>query len=173
MYTIFTDGASARNGQVDQVGGWGYVILDEKENIIHQAYGGKKGATNNWGELTAAVKAMEYIMENLYDKKKVFFDPQFIIYSDSSYLINCYSQGWYINWMTNGWKTASKTPVANRTLWEKLIPTFDNIAFLYKKVRGHNTGDTFLSRWNNYADKLAVAGRTNAEHASETEVQQG
>lgn len=112
-------------------------------------------------------------MENLYDKKKVFFDPQFTIYSDSSYLINCYGQGWYINWMTNGWKTASKTPVANRALWEKLIPTFDNIAFLYKKVRGHNTRDTFLSRWNNYADKLAVAGRTNAERASETEVQQG
>lgn len=42
MYYIFTDGASARNGQPNQVGGWGYVILDDKENIIHSNYGGDR-----------------------------------------------------------------------------------------------------------------------------------
>ena len=31
MYYIFTDGASARNGQPNQVGGWGYIILDDKQ----------------------------------------------------------------------------------------------------------------------------------------------
>ena len=46
MYYIFTDGASARNGQPNQVGGWGYVILDDKENIVCSKYGGQKGTTN-------------------------------------------------------------------------------------------------------------------------------
>ena len=164
MYYIFTDGASARNGQPNQVGGWGYVILDDKENIICSKYGGKKGTTNNWGELTAAVEAVKYIKKNLMSKNGFVRELEYIIYTDSAYLINCANQGWYLKWMTNGWMTSQKTPVANKELWEELIPTFDNTQFEYRKVRGHQKGDSFTSKWNNYADSLAVIGRRNAEN---------
>ena len=97
MYYIFTDGASARNGQPNQVGGWGYVILDDKENIIHSNYGGQKGTTNNWGELTAAVEAVKYIKENLMNKSGFVRELEYIIYTDSAYLVNCATQGWYLN----------------------------------------------------------------------------
>ena len=56
---------------------------------------------------------------------------EYIIYTDSAYLINCANQGWYLKWMTNGWMTSQKTPVANKELWEELIPTFDDIRFVY------------------------------------------
>lgn len=164
MYYIFTDGASARNGQPNQVGGWGYVILDEEENIIHSNYGGEKGTTNNWGELTAAAEAVEYIKKNLMSKNGFVRELEYIIYTDSAYLINCANQGWYLKWMTNGWVTSQKTPVANKELWEELIPTFDDMRFEYRKVKGHQKGDSFTARWNNYVDNLAVAGRRNAEN---------
>ena len=164
MYYIFTDGASARNGQSNQVGGWGYVILDDKENIICSKYGGQKGTTNNWGELTAAVEAIKYIKKNLMSKNGFVRELEYIIYTDSAYLINCANQGWYLKWMTNGWMTSQKTPVANKELWEELIPTFDDTRFEYRKVRGHQKGDSFTSKWNNYADSLAVIGRRNAEN---------
>ena len=164
MYYIFTDGASARNGQPNQVGGWGYVILDDKENIVCFKYGGQKGTTNNWGELTAAVEAIKYIKKNLMSKNGFVRELEYIIYTDSAYLINCANLGWYLKWMTNGWMTSQKTPVANKELWEELIPTFDDTRFEYRKVRGHQKGDSFTSKWNNYADSLAVIGRRNAEN---------
>ena len=165
MYYIFTDGASARNGQPNQVGGWGYVILDDKENIIHSDRGGAKGTTNNWGELTAAVEAVKYIKENLMNKSGFVRELEYIIYTDSSYLQKCATEGWYLKWMVNGWQTSQKTPVANKELWEELIPTFDDTRFEYRKVRGHQKGDSFTSKWNNYVDVLAVAGRRNAENS--------
>ena len=165
MYYIFTDGASARNGQPNQVGGWGYVILDDKENIVCFKYGGQKGTTNNWGELTAAVEAVKYIKKNLMSKNGFIRELEYIIYTDSAYLINCANQGWYLKWMTNGWMTSQKTSVANKELWEELIPTFDDTRFEYRKVRGHQKGDSFTSKWNNYVDVLAVAGRRNAENS--------
>ena len=90
---------------------------------------------------------------------------EYIIYTDSAYLINCANQGWYLKWMTNGWMTSQKTSVANKELWEELIPTFDDTRFEYRKVRGHQKGDSFTSKWNNYVDVLAVAGRRNAENS--------
>lgn len=163
MYYIFTDGAASKNGSPNQVGGWGYVILDDKENIIHTAYGGQKGTTNNWGELTAVVEAIKYIKKNLMKESGFVRKLEYIIYSDSAYLINCATQGWYLKWMANGWQTAQKTPVANKKLWEQLIPTFDDTRFEYRKVRGHQTKDSFTARWNNYVDGLAVNGRRRAE----------
>ena len=63
-----------------------------------------------------------------------------------------------------GWVTSQKMPVANKELWEELIPTFDDMRFEYRKVKGHQKGDSFTARWNNYVDRLAVAGRRIAEN---------
>ena len=155
MYYIFTDGASARNGQPNQVGGWGYVILDDKENIIHSDRGGAKGTTNNWGELTAAVEAVRYIKENLMNKSGFVRELEYIIYSDSAYIINCITQKRYKKWQANGWRNSKKEPVANRELWERLIPYFENSRFSFEKVKGHS-GE---KDWNDYVDRLAVKAK--------------
>lgn len=165
MYYIFTDGAASKNGSPWQVGGWGYVILDGNKNIVHKDFGGQRGTTNNWGELTAAAEAVKYIQQNLLRAERFVNDLEYIIYTDSAYLLNCATQGWYLKWMVNGWQTSKGTPVANKELWERLIPTFDDTRFEYKKVKAHQTKDTFTATWNNYVDNLAVEGRRRVEAA--------
>lgn len=77
------------------------------------------------------------------------------IYSDSAYIINCITQKWYKKWQTNGWRNSKKEPVANRELWERLIPYFENPRFSFEKVKGHS-GE---KDWNDYVDRLAVEAK--------------
>ena len=43
------------------------------------------------------------------------------IVSDSTYVVNCFKNRWYIAWRANGWRNAQKKPVANKDLWEPLV----------------------------------------------------
>jgi len=47
-------------------------------------------------------------------------DRPLAIYSDSQYAINCVTS-WFQKWRANGWVNASKKPVENRDLIEKII----------------------------------------------------
>ena len=60
--------------------------------------------------------------------------------------------------MRNGWVNARKEPVANKQLWQHLIPYFIDVRIDFHKVKGHN-GD----KWNEYVDNLAVAAREKTE----------
>lgn len=47
-----------------------------------------------------------------------------IIYSDSAYVLNCFSAEWWFNWMVKQkgeWKNSSKKPVENQDLWRILL----------------------------------------------------
>ena len=59
-YIIYTDGACSGN---PGPGGWGAVILDEKENQINLS-GKEKSTTNNRMELTAPIMALKKIKKN-------------------------------------------------------------------------------------------------------------
>ena len=98
-------------------------------------------------ELTAAISALKsgYVTIGL----KVGHEVE--LYSDSAYLINCYTQGWWKNWEKNGWKNSKREPVANQDLWEQLIPFFKNKQIKWIKTKGHAN-----DKWNNYVDDLAV-----------------
>lgn len=144
---IYTDGATSNNGYDNATGGWGYVIVNDIENIVSENYGHIEPATNNLCELTALVNAC---------KDAAAFPTTFIVYSDSAYAINCYTQKWYKNWLNNGWKNAKKQPVANKELWEQLIPYFENPNFKFVKVKGHAG-----NKWNEYVDELARRGVKN------------
>ena len=43
------------------------------------------------------------------------------VVSDSTYVVNCFRDRWYVRWETNGWRNAKKQPVANADLWKPLI----------------------------------------------------
>lgn len=146
---IYTDGATSGNGQLNAVGGWGYIVIQDN-TIIHKKNGQLTTATNNICELTAILEACEYALS--ITSKENF--NQITIYSDSAYCINCYLQKWYIKWQNNGWVNSKKQPVANKELWIKLIPFFENLNFTFKKIKGH-AGDV----WNEEADQLAVKGK--------------
>ena len=143
---IYTDGATSNNGKQGARGGWAFVVVDGLR-VLHKSAGFIDNVTNNICELWAIIRACEYAMANNYQ--------EVTIYSDSAYCINCYTQGWYKKWEANGWRTANKTPVANKELWMMLIHYFKDSRFKFEKVSGH-AGD----RFNEMADELAVQART-------------
>lgn len=61
MYKIYCDGSSS--GKSNQAGGWAFVITDD-DDIIYCDYGGNPQTTNNIMELTAAIKGMEWFVDN-------------------------------------------------------------------------------------------------------------
>ena len=143
-YKIYTDGATSGNGYEGAQGGWAWILLDENENISDSCMCHEDNVTNNYCELRAVINACRFFELNKENK-------DCIVYSDSAYIINCYKQKWYKKWQTNGWLNSKKQPVANKELWEKIIPYFENPHFSFEKVAGHAN-----DKWNNFVDGMAV-----------------
>lgn len=130
--TVFTDGACSGN---PGPGGWAWVQPDGD-----WASGFDPETTNQRMELTAALGACEH------------FEGPLRIVSDSTYVVNCWRDRWWEGWLRRGWKNSQKQPVANRDLWERLVPHFrDRSDLELEWVKGHS-GD----EWNDIADRLAV-----------------
>ena len=102
--TIYTDGACSGN---PGPGGWGAVLL--KGGHRRELSGAAPATTNNRMELTAAIRALEALKR----------PSQVALYTDSTYLRDGITR-WLPNWKARGWRTASKSPVKNRDLWEAL-----------------------------------------------------
>jgi uncharacterized phage-like protein YoqJ len=85
-------------------------------------------------------------------------DGRLRVISDSTYVVNCWRDNWWKNWLAKGWVNAAKKPVANRDLWEPLVQIWrDEPERMHLEwVKGHS-GD----RMNDLVDALAVeAART-------------
>ena len=143
-FEIYCDGSTRGNGQADAVGAWAWLI-HEGGNVFKKDSGAEKGTTNQRMELTAAANALEYAMNEIVSP----FD-RLIVYTDSAYLHNCYTQKWYKAWEINGWKNSKKQPVANQDLWERLIKYFEYPEVEFVKVKGH-AGD----HYNEIVDTMA------------------
>jgi ribonuclease HI len=140
--TIYTDGACSGN---PGPGGWAAILLyGDREREIS---GGEPHTTNQRMELRAAVEGLKALTRPCRVK----------LHSDSAYLVNCFKQRWYENWIRNGWLTRAKTPVGNRDLWEELIRLNEMHDVDWIKVAGHS-GDPLNER----ADVLARQAATRA-----------
>ncbi|MFQ5556182.1 MAG: ribonuclease H [Acidimicrobiales bacterium] len=130
---VYTDGACKGN---PGPGGWAWVVP-------HGSYasGHEPSTTNQRMELTAVLDALGRLA-----------GPVDVV-SDSTYVVNCFRDGWWEGWLRRGWRNSRKEPVANRDLWEPLLdlyrPRHHEISFRW--VKGHS-GD----EWNDIADRLAV-----------------
>ena len=153
-FTIYCDGSTRNNGYENAVGAWAYVVLNDKEEIVHKNCMSVKGATNQQMELIAAAEAIEYLFNN---ELVVPFDTV-NVYTDSAYLHNCYTQKWYKSWQMNGWKNSKKQPVANKELWERLIQWFEMPEINFIKTRGHAG-----VKWNEYVDTMAQSASLAAK----------
>ena len=142
----YTDGATSNNGYSNSQGGWAFIIIKDNE-IIYKNNGSIKNSTNNICELTAVIKACEYL-------EKYYPLENNIIYTDSAYIANCYIQKWYKKWISNNWLTSKKTKVLNQSLWESLIPYFEKNNFNFEKVKGHAD-----DKFNKIVDGLAVEAK--------------
>lgn len=134
---VYTDGACRGN---PGPGGWG--VLLRYGNTEKELYGGEADTTNNRMELMAAIQALE----NLKRESEV------ILTTDSQYVRKGITE-WIANWKKKGWKTASKQPVKNKDLWQRLDKAATQHQVEWHWVRGH-TGHPENER----ADELANRG---------------
>lgn len=152
IYKIYCDGAVSNNGYENAIGGWAYVILDDKDTILFEENNFEQYATNNRMELYSCYKGLDKLLTEITLKE----EDKVEVYTDSAYLHNCYSQKWYLSWLRNNWLNSKKQPVANKSLWQLIIPFFENEKVDFFKVKGHNN-----NYWNEYVDSLAVAAKKN------------
>lgn len=145
---IYTDGAHSSK---TNIGGWAYVLVTGETSEQH-AYGSEYNTTNNRMELTALLRAMQYV-DNLPNADELNH-----IYTDSAYIANCFAEKWYKKWRENGWVSASRTPVKNKDLWEQILELYETGSFIIEKVNGHS--DVL---YNNLADKYAVYAREHPD----------
>jgi ribonuclease HI len=147
-FTLVTDGACTGNGTDAARGGWAAILTapDGAETVVT---GGEYPSTNNRMELTAALEGLRAAPDG----------SQIRLVTDSSYLANAISKGWLAGWQRKGWKTASKQPVANRDLWERMVLELARHRSVTPVlVRGHAGHEA-----NERADRLAVEAARDAE----------
>ena len=144
-YRIYTDGSTRGNGKENAVGGWAFVVVNEDDQVIYSKWGAEVGTTNQRMELTAAYEGLELAT-------LIAAGGRIQLYTDSAYLHNCYTQGWYKNWQANGWKTAGKKEVKNIDLWQELLIEMEKHEIIFHWVKGHDGNE-----YNEICDKLAVS----------------
>lgn len=152
---IFVDGACSGN---PGAGGWGFVVVANKEAIFEQNGCGEGFTTNNIMELTAIREALTFAINT----RDIFHWTGVCVYCDSAYCVNGLTQ-WIEGWKRNGWLTSAKQPVKNKELWQQidaLVQRFPNF-ITFQKVKGHANNE-----YNEIADRLAVAGRKMYEELS-------
>ena len=134
---IFTDGACSRN---PGPGGWGAIL--RYGTVEKELAGGEPETTNNRMELMAAIAGLEALKRPCKVR----------LYTDSQYLRDGITK-WLPGWKARGWRTATKTPVKNVDLWQRLEQAAAPHKIEWHWVRGHSGHPE-----NERADALARAG---------------
>jgi ribonuclease HI len=136
---IHTDGACKGN---PGPGGWG--VLLKSGTTEKELSGGELSTTNNRMELTAVIEALAALKRPCHVS----------LYLDSEYVRKGITE-WIHGWKAKGWRTASRQPVKNVELWQRLdeLVATSGHRIEWHWVRGHagNPG-------NERADALANRG---------------
>ena len=133
----FTDGACRGN---PGKGGWGVLLrYGSKEKRL---CGGELQTTNNRMELLAAIMALETLTRPC----------EIVITTDSQYVRQGITE-WIHQWIKRGWRTASKSPVKNADLWQRLQAATQSHQVTWEWVKGHSGHVE-----NEIADQLANQG---------------
>ena len=124
MNIIYTDGSSRGN---PGPGGWGAIIITD--NKVVEMGGGESHTTNNRMELTATIRALEFISHLPADG--------WLLHTDSEYVMKGITL-WIKSWQAKGWKTANRKPVLNQDLWQELLHLTQGRTLEWKYVPGHS-----------------------------------
>jgi ribonuclease HI len=132
---IYTDGACKGN---PGPGGWAWAIAPGGSP---NGAGGEARTTNQRMEIRAVLEALRGHGTGPVE-----------IVSDSTYVVNCFRDRWWVKWQRNGWTNSQRQPVANVDLWQPLIESVHDGDVTFRWVKGHS-GDPM----NDLVDRLAVA----------------
>lgn len=144
---IYTDGSCNGNGKAVNSGGFGVVVLDNNENVIHTYSERCENTTNNREELKAIIYAMEH-----YGKRSLLdWNEIIVVYSDSNYCVQTLNE-WMFNWERNGWIKSDKKIPENLDLIKKYFNLYQKgYRIDLRKIKGHAG-----HRFNEMADGLAT-----------------
>lgn len=139
--TIYTDGSSRGN---PGPGGFGAVLLYQgREKRIS---GGFRRTTNNRMEILAALEGLRALREACH----------VTLHSDSRYLVDAMTKGWFQAWQRFGWQRRGENgrpePLKNADLWQQMPDAVRPHQVEWMWVRGHAG-----NRYNEICDALATA----------------
>ena len=140
---LYTDGACKGN---PGPGGWGALLTwsgTEKE-----LFGGELATTNNRMEMMAVIEGLSALKQPC----------SITLYIDSQYVLKGMTE-WLKGWKARGWLTASKEPVKNVDLWQRLDALVNTAGHKidWRWVKGHAGHEL-----NEHADFLAGKGLKEA-----------
>ncbi len=141
---LYTDGACRGN---PGPGGWAALLIAGKER--KEVSGAESETTNNRMELMAAIGGLTAL------KRRCTVQ----LYTDSRYVQQGFTE-WLPQWKARGWRTASREPVKNKDLWEKLDECAAAQDIKWHWVKGHSghDGNEYVDRQANLAIDRLLAG---------------
>ena len=143
---LWTDGACSGN---PGPGGWACILRTAGHE--RELSGGEAHTTNNRMELRAVIAGLAALDRPCRVE----------IHIDSTYVMHAITKDWIAGWKKRGWRTAAKTPVANRELWEALEAELARHDVTWTKVKGH-AGVELNERCDVLAVEAARAARAAA-----------
>ena len=136
---FYTDGSAHPN---PGPGGFGVVIVDPKGEVIETYAKHCDNTTNNAEEMKAILYAAY---------RARLAGESAVIYSDSAYAINTFTN-WMYSWERNNWiKSDGKVP-ENLDLVKAFFDLSKTMDINFIKVKGHKG-----NKYNELADKLATS----------------
>jgi ribonuclease HI len=139
---INTDGACKDN---PGPGGWAFLCYVDID-VVHKNSGSEPDTTNNRMELLAIINSLKFL-------KSIEIEPgnNVQILSDSSYVVNCFKDKWFIKWFNNNYKNAKGEPVLNKDMWIELFELMNFFSAKIEYVRSRSTNENIM------VDKMAKA----------------
>ena len=136
---IYTDGSAHPN---PGPGGFGVVVCDDNNDIIHLYSKQTNNTTNNREEIKAILWSLL-----TYGKS----NEEVIVYSDSNYCVQTFTN-WMFGWARNGWVKSDKKIPENLDLIQTYYNALnEGYKINLKKVKGHAG-----NKYNELADGLAT-----------------
>ena len=126
VVNFYTDGACSGNQNDTNVGGWGAIL--EYGDTVKELRAGEFDTTNNKMELDAVINCFRQLKRD---------GLTIHVFTDSSYVANCFLNEWYVSWRRKGWKNSKKEPVENRERWEELLSMTEKNDVTFFRVKGH------------------------------------
>jgi len=145
---VYIDGSCINNGKINAKAGYGvFFETDDCRNESNVVQGKQ---TNNTGELTAMIRALEILKKEIEDKRNIN------IYTDSEYVMKC--TGSYGEKLAkNNWKTKEDKIPPNLKLLQKIYELYHGNKKHIKlhHIKAHTNLSDKHSIGNSQADRLA------------------
>ncbi len=145
---VYIDGSCINNGKMNAKAGYGVFFTHDDVRNESNVVEGKQ--TNNTGELTAMIRALEILKKEIEDKRIIN------IYTDSEYVMKC-SGSYGEKLAKNNWKTKEDKIPPNLKLLQKIYDLYhaNKKHINIHHIKAHTNLHDKHSIGNSHADRLA------------------